>query len=487
MTPPKEKLIKDHNAFQNWMKTTTTTPLKLIHVRSVDHIQAVVASTDKYPSPIRPTGSILSHTDIHSNDGGTTLLMSNMNKIYGIKTHRYARKRDDGTKKVEEVVCIETDPCATLREIQLYAQKYGYELPFSAEIGLATVGGTIFVTSKDSSIGKSPIYGSGLGDIGSCVFSFTVVDEIGNLCQYNLFDEHGEFDMDFQSMLDSHGTQGIAVKIFLAVRKKVPVTIDIHIAERFGGDSSDIAHCIYNTWRNASSNDGNVFAAIGCQSGFWWLEERIPTANKPNQQAPLSRVLSPILLWLKNYIFERCHMISPLRWLSCLSGSMWLRLKLDSRPAGFSYNKDIPDNERKLSFSNCAFPTTSFVDVVTEGLDFVRAYKLKYGFEPHALATIFVEQSGKRLAGGYHRKKVSKEDTHTFVFDPVHQHPKDPEWHKFLDSFHIWQRQKGGVPSITQSFHIEHQDLAWGSLAVHGKPSPRFTNNFIQQFFDAKK
>jgi len=263
MTPPKEKLIKDHNAFQNWMKTTTTTPLKLIHVRSVDHIQAVVASTDKYPSPIRPTGSILSHTDIHSNDGGTTLLMSNMNKIYGIKTHRYARKRDDGTKKVEEVVCIETDPCATLREIQLYAQKYGYELPFSAEIGLATVGGTIFVTSKDSSIGKSPIYGSGLGDIGSCVFSFTVVDEIGNLCQYNLFDEHGEFDMDFQSMLDSHGTQGIAVKIFLAVRKKVPVTIDIHIAERFGGDSSDIAHCIYNTWRNASSNDGNVFAAIG--------------------------------------------------------------------------------------------------------------------------------------------------------------------------------------------------------------------------------
>lgn len=216
------------------------------------------------------------------------------------------------------------------------------------------------------------------------------------------------------------------------------------------------------------------------------MEERIPSANT-DQPAPLSMFLLPVLLLLKKHIIERCHLLSPLKWLSWLSGSAWLRLKVNSRPAGFHYNHDIPDKERKLSFSYCAFPANSFCEVVTEGLDFVKAYKLKHGFEPHALAIYFVEQSGKRLAGGYHRKENVKGDTHTFAFDPVHGYPKDPEWHKFLDTFHLWQKSKGGTPSITQSFRVEHQDLEWGSKAVCGTPSPRFTNAYLQQFFDAKK
>ena len=161
---------------------------------------------------------------------------------------------------------------------------------------------------------------------------------------------------------------------------------------------------------------------------------------------------------------------------------------ISSRPTGFHFNHDIPYKERKLSYSSyCAFPANSFCDVVTEGLDFVKAYKLEHGFEPHALATYFVEQSGKRLAGRYHRKEIVKGATHTFVCDPIYGYPKDPQWHKFLDAFHRWQKSKGGTPSISQSFRIEYQDLEWGSRAVYGKPSPRFTNKYLQQFFDAKK
>ena len=180
-------------------------------------------------------------------------------------------------------------------------------------------------------------------------------------------------------------------------------------------------------------------------------------------------------------------MLSPLKWLSCFSGSAFLRLKIDSRPAGFHYKTDIPDSDRKLSYSYCAFPAKSFCDIVSEGLDFVKLYKMNHDFQPYALAVYFVEQSGKRFAGGYHRKKIVEGDTHTFAFDPVHYHPKDPKWHEFLDAFHCWQRSKGGIPSITQSFRVEHQDLRWGSEAICGEPSPRFTTNYIQQFFDAKK
>ena len=125
------------------------------------------------------------------------------------------------------------------------------------------MGGTVFVTSKDSSIGRSPIKGSGLGDVCSCAFAFTVVDESGDLREYNMFTDDGEYDTQFQSMLDSHGTRGIAVKISLAIRKKTPVTIDFHVKDRLEDDSADIAHFIYNKWQYANSVDGNVWAAIG--------------------------------------------------------------------------------------------------------------------------------------------------------------------------------------------------------------------------------
>jgi hypothetical protein len=107
-------LKKEASSFQNWMKTTTTTPAKLVKVNTIEQIQTLVPSdVNVYPSPICPTGSILSHTDIHSNNGGTTLLMSGMNNIHGILTHTYTQKDEDGTRETKEAICLETEPCAS--------------------------------------------------------------------------------------------------------------------------------------------------------------------------------------------------------------------------------------------------------------------------------------------------------------------------------------------------------------------------------------
>lgn len=90
-----------------------------------------------------------------------------------------------------------------------------------------------------------------------------MVDETGALRRYDMFDNNGDFDKAFQSMLDSHGTKGIAVEILLAIRKKTPVTINTHFVHRKEGDSSAIANHIYTTWKHANSKEGNVLAAIG--------------------------------------------------------------------------------------------------------------------------------------------------------------------------------------------------------------------------------
>jgi hypothetical protein len=127
---------------------------------------------------------------------------------------------------------------------------------------------------------------------------------------------------------------------------------------------------------------------------------------------------------MKKRIIEPCNISFPLRWLSSLSGTVWLRLKLDSCLAGFHFNHDIADKERTLSYSYCIFLATSFLEVVTEGLDLVEAYKLKYSFEPYPLATYFFEQGGNRLAGEYHREEVHEEDTHTFCLTLFRASPR---------------------------------------------------------------
>lgn len=118
--------------FQNWMKTTTTSPSQLLEVSTIGEIQSIVINEECYPSPVRPTGSILSHTDIHANDGGTTLLMNRLNKIHGIDTYTYKKKTDSGVIRTEQVTCIKVDPCVTLREVQLYAQKHGVSISLSS-------------------------------------------------------------------------------------------------------------------------------------------------------------------------------------------------------------------------------------------------------------------------------------------------------------------------------------------------------------------
>jgi FAD/FMN-containing dehydrogenase len=302
-----KKKTASAKTLQNWMKATTTTPAEIVKVKTIQEIQDVVRDIGSYTSPIRPTGSMLSHTDIHSSDGGTTLLlMSEMNIIHGIKKVRHARNWS-GAQISQDGVCIETEPCATIREIQLHALDHGYELPFSAKIGLATVGGTVFYTTKDSAVGRSPIEGSGLGDVCSCVFSVTVVDEQGELRQYDLFDNNDDFDAEFQSLLDSQGNRGIAVNILLAIRPKTPVTVNTYVFARQQSDSAMVADRVHRTWQKASKKEGNVFAAIGCKPGFCWMEERVTTANAVDQAAPFTWILNPIFLLLKKYIIERCH------------------------------------------------------------------------------------------------------------------------------------------------------------------------------------
>ena len=380
-----------------------------------------------------------------------------------------------------KVMCVDCDCGATLREVEKYAMQRGWELPFSAEIGLSTVGGTVFTTTKDSCIGESPLPGMGLGDVSSCLFRVTIVDEKGELCNYQFMDEAGNHCDKFQSLLDSQGTRGIAVRTLLAVRPKTPVTTTIHIIpfEKTEESAEIVAGKLHRIYRDAETRGGNIMAIVSCQNQYVYVEERIPT-DKKQQLAPLSWLVAWILLNIKEFIYQRCIIPWFFRMLIFLSGSSLLRFKSSIRPVGYKYRTDVPIQRARLTFTFLNFPFSSFRDDIKEALQFTWNYQNKNGFSPNGFALYICTCSGKRLAGPF-----SHNEKHTFSFDPVHNDPLDSAWEKYVQAYSDWSMLRGALPSLNQTLGIE-RNPEWGSTAVHGTPSPRLTTQWLQAFFDAK-
>jgi hypothetical protein len=462
---------------QNWMKSVEFAPAVYVEAESVEQVQSIVRNVEKYPSPVRPAGNVLSPSNVHLNDKGTTIVLRKMNKIHGLVKIPVS----DG----HDLTCVDCDAGCTLRKVQIYAHQHGLELPFSAEIGLSTIGGTAFATTKDSAIGKSPVESMGIGDVGSMLYKISIVEQDGELRDYVVMDhESGVFDPYFQRLLDSYGTRGIAVRALVTTRPKTPLTTTLHIAPLLRReDHQTVAENILKLRARAARLDGNVFAIIGWHSKICILEERIP-ADKQYRFAPLSFILAPFLVWLKKFLFQRCIVPAWFHILRLISGTFLLRFHQSSRSPGNHYTMDVPKDARKLTFSYYAFDEKDLTRVVKSGLDFTADYEQKNRFAPAGFAIYFVSHSGKRLAGPYANRTAEREVS--FSFDPIHHSPNDEEWLAFCQAFNQFAKDHGGRPSLNQTLGLE-KDASYGGTAVHGEPCSRFTSVWLQQFYNHRE
>lgn len=471
----------------NWMKNASLGDVTFIEPTSVSHVQEIVKDTINFPSPVRPAGRILSPSHICSNSGGTTVSFLKMNKIYGIK---YVQVPNGHEQAGETIPCVDCQCGTTLRDLQMYAHENNLEMPFSAENGMATVGGSCFATVKDSSIGLSPVKGLGLGDVASMLWSVDVVESNGELKTYTVLDEHGQFDKKFQGLLDSYGTQGIAVRMLLVLRPKLRITTTVSV---FPLDKSDKTNAneLFKMWKEASDQEGNILSIIAIKEQYILVEERLPTNRVRNSFAPFSILLSPFYHWLKKVVSERGY---PPSWLSMLypfSGSFLLRFNSSCRRPGNYYNADIPIEKDKVTFTLASFPIDKFTEVVTCMLSFIRRYDQEHNFTPKGIVLYFINISGQRVAGpfsgGYGEVLAgADEEKYKFCFDPIYNDPNDDKWEKFLIAFNALAKEKGGRPSLNQSLVLEY-DKAYGSQAISysNRTSSRFVSCWLQQFLHA--
>lgn len=450
----------------NWMGNITTTPKAYVEASSIEDVQAVVKDVQQYPTPVRAGGARLSPSAIHSNDGGTTIGMHRMTKVLGFRDL-------EGPDPGSTVKCIEAEAGVTLAALQDYLHEYGLEMAFSPEIGSATLGGVCFCTTKDSAIG--PVCPSGnLGDFRNGLMSITIVNARGEVEEVRLFDAEGRKSERFQSLLTSHGTQGIAVRLCVATRPGTSVQTSI-FCQGFSS-TQQASDFVFEKHAAATAQGGNVFSTLHT-NGVLYLEYRTPCCHGC---APLSRLVRNILEPLKCLLFMICLMPSFCKCFQCISGSWVLRHWNLRRRSGFVYPQQTPVPGRRLTFTYVSFDFGEWSELVAPGLEWAAAYKEKTGFTPDGFAIYFTTQNDHTIAphGG-------DNDGAVFSFDPIYHDPLDERWVSFCTKFCSWAREKGGFPGLNQTIQIEEQP-EWGATVVSGTPEPRFLSDWLRPFFAAR-
>ena len=125
--------IKDDVTIQSWDGTWTYRPKVLVTPQTAEDIVEIVKSVVRFPSPVRPAGSMHSTARMNGDDGGTMVDMKAMNRIL---------KFGEDTVTVEGGVSYQT--------VSNALKERGLQFHVMTEIGNVTLAAMATAATKDS-------------------------------------------------------------------------------------------------------------------------------------------------------------------------------------------------------------------------------------------------------------------------------------------------------------------------------------------------
>ena len=193
--------IKDDVTIQSWDGTWTYRPKVLVTPEISEDIVEIMKSVVRFPSPVRPAGSMHSTARMNGDDGGTMVDMKAMNRILNF---------GEDTVTVEGGVSYQTVSDAL--------KERGLQFHVMTEIGNATLAAMAVAATKDSS------FPGGFGQISSYVTAMRFVTPSGDIRAINERD-HPE---KMQVMRSSYGLLGIVFEVTIKVRPTTALSVRHH-------------------------------------------------------------------------------------------------------------------------------------------------------------------------------------------------------------------------------------------------------------------
>ena len=190
--------IKQDVTVKTWDGTWTYHPKVVATPESVEDLVEILTDEVRFPSPVRPAGSMHSTARINGDDGGTMVDMKAMNRILHF---------------TDDTVTVEAG--ATYIVVSNALKDRGLQFHVTTEIGNVTLGAMATAATKDSS------FPGGFGQISSYVTAVRLVTPDGKLKEITERDNPEEM----QLIRSSYGLFGIVYEVTIKVRPTTALSV----------------------------------------------------------------------------------------------------------------------------------------------------------------------------------------------------------------------------------------------------------------------
>lgn len=412
----------------NWSGQYSTSPSKEVSPNNVEELCEVVRSISDYPSPLLAVGSLHSNSGCNIQTKGTAVSLRQFNKVVDLTSEQ-----------------ITVGAGMELIEVHRYLYSKGLQLPFTPEIGNATVGSAACCCLKDAALGSSTGYST------SMVEAIKMVDAIGEL----RFFRRG--DAQWGAISSSHGLLGLIYEVTLRVEPLKVVKIDIGIKNV---DDAD--------WKQAfehymSAHEG-IYGIFDATAGNFIFETR-DIEQKSDGPNVLERLTHNMNLWCFKYfnpiigLFERQSWSKFVR-RSTISYMKFRKLVFPKGMRVYDALKPIDYSKRypyRWDFHFWTFPLDRFIEEVLPAFRefFANFRQCHPTFDEKSFFVCY---------------RLRKDDTallspsssyDAITLDPVRPMSKSKDvhelWDKFLLEFNDFAIQYQGCCSFNQTKHVKRR------------------------------
>lgn len=440
-----------------WDHSFVTRPAVVVRPKTVEDIIAVMKDKQKYPSPVRAVGSHHAATGCTGADGGTLLIMTDMNRILRIGTDT-----------------VTTEAGAFWIDVANELEKHGLQHYVNLEIGMLTLGTASVCGTKDSAF---------FGEHGQCnsyAISIKMVTPSGELIEVN------EQDLALLRFArSSYGLMGIVYEVTFRVRRL---------------QSMVIRHKRYSL--EQFEKELPTLQKLG-ESLFMYITPHINRVTVEfRKYADTPTTTTTRWMWgLRNYFwkqvapfvghFSSLYIPRPIRFriVNLLNRLQTFVMEMFLKGATIATDQVMrfpPKGDRRTiyMFSIWAFPEKDFPRIMREYFEFNLDYSRKHGYRCNMLNV------GYRIFQDDSNHFSYCHDGNVMTVDPVGTGAEG--WNDFIDAYNRWCTERGGRPLFNQSRRLtaEQARTAFGKridefndVRKRYDPDDRLLNGFFRGIF----
>lgn len=409
--------IKRDVTVKSWDGTWTYNPRVIVTPESVEDLVEILTDEVRFPSPVRPAGSMHSTARMNGDDGGTMVDMKAMNRILHF---------------TDDTVTVEAG--ATYLAVSNALKERGLQFHVTTEIGNVTLGAMACAATKDSS------FPGGFGQMSSYVTRVRLVTPQGTLREIS----EEENPKEMQLIRSSYGLFGIIYEVTIRVRPTTALSVRHYSLS------------IDNFRRYFPIYKARGFAVM--YYIFPYVRRVLVELRKDNPEVPPKsryrwnyrnrfwRKYAPaVALWIQNHITNRSlrAWVEKLHFFLLRQALVFFVRSERTWPHAQIINYPRNPGDHKYLFSMWAFREPGFFDILEEYCDFCAAYEAQTGYRCNLPSVGYAITRDVEAVFSY------SWEGGTLSIDPAST--GGPEWEEFLHHYNEFCSERRGVPLFNQT------------------------------------